>query len=112
MTRDEVERVAALARLRLDEGEAAALTDDLDEILGHMETLASVTDSATEGESPVHEVPAPLRPDGEGSPDVLLRPPAEFAPEWDEGFFLVPRLPGMEDAPGTEDDAGMEVGPE
>ncbi|NIP60310.1 MAG: Asp-tRNA(Asn)/Glu-tRNA(Gln) amidotransferase subunit GatB [Gemmatimonadetes bacterium] len=104
VTRDEVEHVAGLARLRLDDDEAAALTEDLDEILGHMEALASVTDDSPGDGSPVHNAPAPLRPDGEGSPDALLRPPEELAPDWDEGFFVVPRLPGLEDDGGTEDE--------
>jgi len=30
-------------------------------------------------------------------PTPLERPPADIAPEFQEGFFLVPRLPAMED---------------
>lgn len=98
VTREEVEHVARLARLRLGQGEVASLADDLAGILEHMEALAGVAVDPDDGDGgvPVHDGPAPLRSDGGASPDALLRPPSELAPLWDEGFFLVPRLPGME----------------
>jgi Asp-tRNA(Asn)/Glu-tRNA(Gln) amidotransferase C subunit len=37
-----------------------------------------------------------LRPD-EVAPVPLARPPADFAPEFTQGFFVVPRLGAMED---------------
>ena len=36
--------------------------------------------------------------------DALMRQPEENAPDWREGFFVVPRLPGLE----REEDRGVE----
>ena len=101
----EVRRIAALARLRLDEEEARALTDDLNRILEHVDALGEV------GEEPGAaggDAPAPgtgVGPGSDGSstgtdalasePDPLLRDPGEGAPDFRDGFFTVPRLPGM-----------------
>ncbi len=49
ITREEVERIAALARLSLSDDEAERMVAELDTILGYVETLAEVD---TEGVSP------------------------------------------------------------
>lgn len=105
VTREEVDRIAGLARLELgEEGEAESLRRDLNGILQHMETLedAPVTEEgdagAVEGSAEAHrEGAAPLREDGEASPDPLRRSLEQIAPGWEDGFFSVPRLPGLED---------------
>lgn len=111
VTEDEVRRMAELARLKLNDAEAGTLMEDLRGILEHMEELAEVPalpgdpagnpppeDRAEREPGEAHRSgPAPLR-DGESErPDSLDRPPASFAPSWQDGFFVVPRLPALED---------------
>lgn len=122
VTREEVERIAGLARLELGEEEAESLRNDLNGILEHMETLGQAgttsgsgtgapgskpgEDAGSDGpggrtdgeiEAPHRSGAAPLREDGVASPDPLSRSPEELAPEWDDGFFSVPRLPGLDE---------------
>lgn len=101
VTPDEVRRVAALARIPLDDGEAAALAGELDSILGHMEALRRV-DAAdavplpgTAGQA------APLRPDA-STPDLMRRTPDMLAPVWEDPFFVVPRHPVLDPDAGPE----------
>ena len=56
-----IERIAALARLRLDPAEFATLAPQLRAILGHIEKIAEIPESAlAETETPP---PTPLRED-------------------------------------------------
>jgi aspartyl-tRNA(Asn)/glutamyl-tRNA(Gln) amidotransferase subunit C len=91
ISRDEVRRVAELARLSLDEAEAGALAAQLDTILGYAELLGAVD---TEGVAPTAH-PLPVR--------MLLRedraetplPPDEAlanAPEREGSAFVVPKV--------------------
>ncbi len=41
--------------------------------------------------------------EGERMPDPLKRPLSRIAPDWRDGFFVVPRLPGVAGAPGKRD---------
>ena len=87
---DDVRRLAALARLALDDGQAEAMAAQLTDILGHVDGLDTLSDDGT---APGGDgAPAPLRADLPGA-DALDREPADFAPEWRDGFFTVPRLP-------------------
>lgn len=93
----EVRRLAQLAGLRLGDGEADRLAAELAGILAHFEALRSVQAEAPEPGEPSRGAPrSPLREDIPAS-DPLVRPPSASAPAWRDGFFLVPRLPGMED---------------
>ena len=97
VTPDEVRRMAELARLELDGDEADELLEDLNGILEHMESLAGAdVEPAGDDEEAHREGPAPLRDGSEGAPDRLTRSPEELAPAWEEGFFVVPRLPAVE----------------
>lgn len=100
VSRGEVERIAALARLRLDAEEATRLTGDLNGILDHVAALREVAIEGVEAEGAV-EGPAPFRDPG-AAPDPLHRPPSEFAPDWREGFFAVPRLPAVDGGSGGD----------
>lgn len=96
--RAEVERIAALAHLRLDHGEAERLTAELNRILEHVAVLRGL------GADPAPPPPAegsPTRSAGDEPPDALALPPASFAPRWVDGFFVVPPPPGVH-----ADDAG------
>jgi len=91
LTRDEVQRVAVLARVRLNPQEETQLTEQLDHILAYMEKLAELDTSNIEPFS--HEVDAvnAFRED-----KVTNRPNADAllanAPDRDNTFFKVPKI--------------------
>lgn len=92
---DEVRHIAALARIGIDDGQAAAIAAELSSILDHMEVLAKAQ-ILDENSTPKPEGALPLRADV--GPSILLaRLPNEFAPLFRDGFFLVPRLTTHED---------------
>lgn len=94
VSREDVLRVAALARLRLEPGEVERFTAQLNSILDHIRVLGRVKGAASHaGEAA--DWPAPQREDA-GRPDALAFPPAELAPAWADGFFAVPRLPALD----------------
>ena len=94
--RDEVLHVARLAELAVPDEELDRLVAQLNRIVAYVAALDRLPpDPRIEAFLPgPHEVR--LRPDEPG-PVPLLRPPAELAPEWKDGFFLVPRHGAMED---------------
>jgi len=94
--RAEVLHVARLAELAVKEDDLVRLVDQLNRIVDYVAQLDRVPgDAAVEpflpGPSQVG-----LREDVPGSVP-LARPPAAFAPEFADGFFLVPRHVAMED---------------
>lgn len=98
VTREEVERIAALARLEMGEDEAESLRKDLSGILEHVETLGQAGRVDRSIPTAAHRSgAAPFREDGEVAPDRLMRGLDELAPRWEEGFFTVPRLPGLDE---------------
>ena len=100
LTLDDVKHVAQLSRLALPEERLAALTGELESILGYIDKLAEVDTTGVEPMAhalPVHNV---LRDDvpQDGLPlDKVL----QNAPETDGPFFKVPKVIG-----GDEDSAG------
>lgn len=91
MRKEEVEAIALLARLELDEAEVAAMQVDLTAILAHMDALAEVD---TAGVEPMtHAVPMdlPLREDVI-APSLPIEVATAGAPEADDGAFLVPHV--------------------
>ena len=91
VTHDDVRRIAALARLGVDETRLGALAEQLNTILGHMEALREVDTVGVPPVTGVGVTAQPLREDG-GAPYPLDRPPNRFAPAMREGFIIVPRL--------------------
>lgn len=91
VTIDDVRHVAALARLGLSDARAAALVQEMNTILGHMDALSEVETSAVEAPEYVGATGAPLRTDG-GAPIPLARSLDAVAPVVRDGFLLVPRL--------------------
>ncbi|HEU5171029.1 MAG TPA: Asp-tRNA(Asn)/Glu-tRNA(Gln) amidotransferase subunit GatC [Gemmatimonadales bacterium] len=93
--REQVLHVAALAEVGVDEPDLPKLVDQLNRIVGYVEQLEQVHDAPAE---PFLAGPAatPLRDDVVG-PVPLARPPAAIAPEFRDGFFLVPRHGAMEE---------------
>ena len=89
--RDTVLRIARLARIRIGDEEADALTGDLSNILAWVEQLDEVE---TEGVAPMTSVVAvatPLRADAVtdgGQAEAIV----ENAPEAAHHFFVVPKV--------------------
>jgi aspartyl-tRNA(Asn)/glutamyl-tRNA(Gln) amidotransferase subunit C len=94
--RKDVLHVARLASLAVEERDLAGLTAQMARIVDFVAQLSRVP--AGEEAPPFLAGPdaVTLREDEIG-PVPLARPPAAFAPEFAEGFFLVPRLGAMED---------------
>lgn len=104
---EEIRRMAALAHLRLAEAEAARMARDMSSILEYMAVLGAVDldveppGGTLRGEDPAG--PGDARSDGPDDPstppplrpDTLARLPSEFAPDWRDSFFVVPRLPAV-----------------
>ncbi|HEY3280161.1 MAG TPA: Asp-tRNA(Asn)/Glu-tRNA(Gln) amidotransferase subunit GatC [Gemmatimonadales bacterium] len=103
VTREEVLRIARLAELDVDEDALPVLAEQMSRILDYVAQLSAVP--ASEGSKPY--VPGPdairFRPD-EVRPWPLAIPPAEFAPTFRDGFFVVPKL-GQFDEPEGEKEA-------
>lgn len=91
VTREEIERIARLASLAIDEETLSILTEQIATILEHVARLDQVEQSEREPEFRPGRFAAPLREDGWASVP-LEHPPSEFAPELADGFFVVPRL--------------------
>jgi aspartyl-tRNA(Asn)/glutamyl-tRNA(Gln) amidotransferase subunit C len=94
--RDEVLHVAKLAELAVRENELDRLVDQLNRIVDYVAQLNQVpADRIAEPFLP-GPPSVPLREDVPGAVP-LVRSPADLAPEFAEGFFLVPRHEAMED---------------
>lgn len=96
ITTAEVQHIARLAELSVDEAELAALAGQLDAIVSFVAQLESLP--ASENAAPFHPGPGQvtLRPD-EVKPVPLARPLAELAPEFRNGLLVVPRLGSQEE---------------
>ena len=91
ITREEVRRVAALARLRLEPAEEARLTADLDHILDAFQKLRALDTTGVPPARALAEPATPLRDDAVTNPDadedLLANAPAP------EGrYFRVPKI--------------------
>ena len=96
ISRDEVLHVAKLAELAVGDNELDRLVEQLNRIVGYVAQLNQVpADHMAEPFQPGSASVA-LREDVEGAVP-LARPPAAIAPEFRDGFFLVPRHGAMED---------------
>jgi aspartyl-tRNA(Asn)/glutamyl-tRNA(Gln) amidotransferase subunit C len=94
--RDEVLHVAKLAELAVRDEDLDRLVAQMNRIVDYVAQLDQVpADRPAEPFLPGPHAVA-LREDVPG-PVPLARPPAELAPEFAEGFFLVPRHGAMED---------------
>ena len=101
ITREEILQIANLARLRLTDSESEDLSHDLSQILEYVDTLASL--QVPQGERLGMGPPqAPERAAGQIPPDPMAHPPADFAPDFREGIFVVPSPPSL----GGADDQG------
>jgi len=91
LSREEVQRVAVLARLRLTPEEQSSLTDELDRILGYMDKLNQLDTADVDLFSHAANIINTLREDR-----VTNRPNADAllanAPDRDGTFFKVPKI--------------------
>jgi aspartyl-tRNA(Asn)/glutamyl-tRNA(Gln) amidotransferase subunit C len=91
ITRDEVERVVALARLSLSPDETARMARELGAILGYVETLARVDTTDVPPTSHVMPLATPLREDDPSDPiDPELA--VSNAPQHEGSAFVVPKV--------------------
>jgi aspartyl-tRNA(Asn)/glutamyl-tRNA(Gln) amidotransferase subunit C len=91
ITREEVHRVAALARLRLEPEEEARLAVDLDHILESFAKLQTLDTTGVEPARGLAGAATPLRDDAVTNPpagDALLA----GAPAGDGRYFRVPKI--------------------
>ncbi|MBM4261956.1 MAG: Asp-tRNA(Asn)/Glu-tRNA(Gln) amidotransferase subunit GatC [Deltaproteobacteria bacterium] len=91
LSRDEVQRVALLARLRLTASEEEQLAEQLGAILEYMEQLNQLDITGVEPFSHANDAVTALREDKEvnqPNADALLA----NAPERDGSFFKVPKI--------------------
>jgi aspartyl-tRNA(Asn)/glutamyl-tRNA(Gln) amidotransferase subunit C len=94
--RDEVLHVAKLAELAVRDEDLDRLVDQMNRIVDYVAQLDQVpADRMAEPFLPGPQTVV-LREDVEGAVP-LARPPAAMAPEFLDGFFLVPRHGAMED---------------
>ncbi len=89
LTREDVEQIALLARLALDDGEIERVRGELTAILGHMDVLAEVD---TAGVEPMtHAVPMELRLRAD-EVGASLDHALSGAPDAAGGLFQVPHI--------------------
>ena len=95
VSREEVLRIAQLAELDVDDETLATLADQMSRILDYVAQLSAVPANGTVKVF----VPGPdairFRAD-EVTPSGLAFGPDEFAPDFKEGFFVVPKLGQIE----------------
>ncbi len=91
ITKQEVEKVAELARLELTDVEKAAFTQQLSQILTHVETLKRYDTAGVEPTATVLAQSNVFRPD-DISPSLPVERAVANAPESVEGFFVVPKI--------------------
>ncbi|KXK64956.1 Asp-tRNA(Asn)/Glu-tRNA(Gln) amidotransferase subunit GatC [Christensenella minuta] len=91
VTLEEVERIASLSMLSLDEEKKKMLQKNLDDILGHAQKLNELDTEGVEPTSYILKQQNVVREDVPGRvwerEDMLLN-----APEKEDGFFTVPKV--------------------
>ena len=89
ITREEVERVATLARLSLSGDEVSRMTSQLDAILEYVELLRAVDTKGVEPTSHAVPIRTPLRED-RAAPSLPPELASANAPEREGSAFVVP----------------------
>ena len=87
--RDQVLHVARLARLELSEEEVERMSEELSDVLGHIEKIGELDLVGVPPTTHVVEVSNALRPD-EPEPSLPREVALESAPAVADGGFLVP----------------------
>lgn len=93
--REDVLHVARLAELQVAEAEVAPLVQQLNGIVAFVAQLSGAEIPADTPEFTVGPFKATLRKDVV-APEPLARSPERMAPDWQDGFYVVPRLAHQE----------------
>lgn len=103
VTRGEVEHIARLAALAVDEESLPVLTEQIGRILEYVSQLEAVDEG---GMRAGRGYPGPRQSlrDDEPRRTVLALPLDQIAPAFKQGLFLVPRLGGLGSDATLEDD--------
>lgn len=91
VTKQDVQKVARLARIALPEDQVEPMTDELNNILNWIEQLGEVDVEGVEPMTSVVETSLPMREDvvtDGGIQDKVLA----NAPKSEDGFFVVPKV--------------------
>lgn len=96
LSRTDVERIAALAALHVDEAQLPQLVTQIAHIIEYVSQLEAVDTGDEAATWLAKSAPQPLRSD-EVMPADLVRDLKSFAPAMREDLFVVPRLSAMED---------------
>ncbi len=91
LTAKDVERIAKLARIRVDEVEVAAYQTQLNGIFGLIEEMQSVDTAGIEPMSHAQDLFQRLRADTVSEPDRRSAFQA-IAPQTENGLYLVPKV--------------------
>jgi aspartyl-tRNA(Asn)/glutamyl-tRNA(Gln) amidotransferase subunit C len=91
ITREDVERTAALALLALEEGEIEAMTRDLDSVLAHADQLQALDTTGIEPTAHAIPLATPLRPD-RAVPGLDPELALSNAPLREGTAFVVPKV--------------------
>ena len=88
---EQISRIAHLARLELSPDEAAAMQQQLSDILAMVDAMAAVDTEGVEPMSHPQEVTQPLRDDAvtEGDHREAFQ---QAAPQVEDGLYLVPKV--------------------
>src|SRR5215813_9757870 len=97
ITRDDVEKIAELARLELTADEVVSFAGQLSSILGYIDKLNELDTSGVEPMShcsTAGEQPDELRREDNVAPSLGQKIAVENAPDAEDGYFRVPRVIG------------------
>lgn len=93
--REDVLQVARLAELQVADAEVAPLVQQLNGIVEFVAQLSGAEIPAATAEFTVGPAQVSLR-DDVVAPQPLARSPERMAPDWQDGFYVVPRLAHQE----------------
>ncbi|MBM4181473.1 MAG: Asp-tRNA(Asn)/Glu-tRNA(Gln) amidotransferase subunit GatC [Betaproteobacteria bacterium] len=88
---DDVQRIAKLARIRVNEAEAAGYQTQLNGIFGLIEAMQAVDTTGVEPMSHAQDLSQRLRADAVTEPDRRQAFQA-VAPQTEDGLYLVPKV--------------------
>ena len=92
ITRDEARRIADLAHLEFDDASLDRLAAEMTTILGYVESLGVVADFGPPVDAGgLRPTPTQMR-DDEVRPSLDRDVVAANAPDWSDGFFVVPKV--------------------
>lgn len=92
VSKEDVQYMAHLARLELKDEEADHLKEDMNKILGYMETLSELDTSEVEPLEHVTEITAGSFRKDEAKEPISHEDALKNAPDADSDYFRVPRV--------------------